>query len=204
MDSIEKFFLEICRISNNRFEIQRSSEVIDDFLLSASEELLDRAVLRVRRTGNTKGGWRTLLVASMRDKKDLAHVIRWAAECRDLLSEPEASDLYLFIDTNACNFSQEEAIRIESSEQFCRKYVTRPDEELTALLTRTFLWKLIGTDLHTNISDPLIDAFKKTGVEHAWFNEEAQSLWRKSFLSGESGSDLVDMLFLPINSKEEL
>ncbi|MGC3835668.1 hypothetical protein ACPSKX_16235 [Moritella viscosa] len=108
------------------------------------------------------------------------------------------------MDTNACNLSLEEATKIESSEQFCRKYVTRPNEALSALLARTFLCPLVGADLHTNISDPLIDAFKKTGVEHTWFNESEQSLWRKAFLSGESGSDLVDMLFSPIISKEEL
>ncbi|MGC3835669.1 hypothetical protein ACPSKX_16240 [Moritella viscosa] len=88
MDSIEKFILEIYGVSKNRFEIQDNSEIIDDFLLSSNEERIDRAVLRMRRFSNTKGGWRTLLVASVSDKESLTNVIRWAAECRDFYLNP--------------------------------------------------------------------------------------------------------------------
>ena len=204
MNNIDLFVLKVIEIAGARFEIHQQDVIIDDILLSSSEELQYRTVLRVRRTNNTKGGWRTLLIASMTDKKDLTHVIRWAAECRDLLSEPEASDLYLFIDAQVCNLSLGEATKIESSEQFCRKYVTRPNEDLSTLLKRTFLCQLVGAELPTKISDPLIDALTKTGDEYSWFNENEQSLWQKAFLSGETGSELVDTLFTPEIGVEDL
>jgi hypothetical protein len=195
--NIEKLILEIENITVNRFDIQKDSEVIDDILLSSDDALLDKTSLRLRRCSNSSGGWRTILISSISDKEEILNVIKWAAACRDLLTEPEASDLYLFIDASRCNLSIEEATKIESSEQFCRKYVTRPDETLSEFLKRTFLQPLIGVDFHTNISDPLLDALKKTGEEHSWFTEEDQMFWRKAFLSGTSGSDLVEMLFEP-------
>ena len=197
MFNIEKLILEIENITVDRFDIQKNSEVIDDILLSSDDALLDKSSLRLRRSSNSSGGWRTILLASISDKEELLNVIKWAAACRDLLTEPEASDLYLFIDASRCNFSIEEATKIESSEQFCRKYVTRPDESLSEFFKRTFLQPLIGTDSHTHISDPLLDALKKTGKEHSWFTEEDQIFWREAFLSGTSGSDLVEMLFEP-------
>lgn len=197
MFNIEKLILEIENITVDRFDIQKNSEVIDDILLSSDDALLDKSSLRLRRSSNSSGGWRTILLASISDKEEILNVIKWAAACRDLLTEPEASDLYLFVEGSRCNLSIEEATKIESSEQFCRKYVTRPDELLPEFLKRTFLQPLIGDDSDTRISDPLLDALKKTGEEHSWFTEEDQMFWRKAFLSGASGSDLVEMLFEP-------
>lgn len=194
MPSLEDLALEIEEISKGRFELQRDSETIDEILLSLNEGLMSRAALRLRRNSNKTGGWRTILFVSLSDKSGLVNVIKWAAECRDILSEPEASDLYLFIDAIDCGLSLEESTKIESSEQFCRKYVTRPDEKFSDLLKRSFLCPLSGGGLHTNITDPLIDAFKSTGLENRWFNEAEQLQWRDAFLSGESGSDLADTL----------
>jgi hypothetical protein len=195
--NIEKLILEIENITVNRFDIQKNSEVIDDILLSSDDTFIEKTSVRVRRSSNNSGGWRTILLASISDKEEILNVIKWAAACRDLLTEPEASDLYLFIEGARCNLSLEEATKIESSEQFCRKYVTRPDELLPEFLKRTFLQPLIGDDSDTRISDPLLDALKKTGEEHSWFIEKEQMLWRNAFLSGKTGSDLVDELFEP-------
>jgi hypothetical protein len=202
--NIEKLVLEIENITVNRFDIQKDNEVIDDILLSSDDALFDKSSVRLRRISNISGGWRTILLSSISHKEEILHVIKWAAACRDLLTEPEASDLYLFIDTSMCNLSIEEATKIESSEQFCRKYVTRPDEILSDFLKRTFLQPLIGSDSHTNISDPLLDALKKTGEEYSWFTEGNQMLWREAFLSGASGSDLVDMLFEPAITLDDI
>lgn len=204
MVNIEKLVLKIEDIAINRFDFQKEGEVIDEILLSSNDALLDKTTLRIRRSSNSLGGWRTLLLSSISDKEEILNVIKWAAACRDLLTEPEASDLYLFIDASRCNLSIEEATKIESSEQFCRKYVTRPDESFPEFLKRTFLQPVIGDDSHTNISDPLLDALKKTGEEYSWFTEENQMLWRKAFLSGASGNDLVDMLFEPAITLDDI
>ena len=165
-------------------------------------ELTDVATLRIQRLPNSEitmlsfDTWRTVLVTVLANKDQVRHALRWAALVKDVLLDPESSDLYLFIAfENQADLTIESCIHLESTEQFCRKYVLRPEETPEQLVERTFLAPLISSSMNTRVSDPLIAAFSNTGSQHTWFNTAEQNRWQKIFLSGKKGDELVDELF---------
>jgi hypothetical protein len=105
---------------------------------------------------------------------------------------PESTDLYLFLAFNSI-ISTEECLRIESTEQFCRKYVLLPNEEIFDLLDRTFLQEFISSEDTAKSTDPLERAFSNTLDQFSWLTPEVQKRWKKAF-SELSGSDLFDEL----------
>ncbi len=102
------------------------------------DDVCDHGVVRLRRTGAARGGWRTMLVASLPNADQLGKALRWTADVREELPDPEASDLYLLIVGPGLDELDPETI--ESDEHFCRKLVQRTSEETpNAMLDRTFL-----------------------------------------------------------------
>ena len=43
--------------------------------------------------------------------------------------------------------------------------------------------------------DPLTKAFQSVEPNYAWFTDEEKEKWKKGFLSGLTGSDLIDEIF---------
>jgi hypothetical protein len=192
-------------IKNNsieRFTVQLESESINKIIALSIEDLMDKAVIRLKRISKPDASWRTIIITVIDFKKEFKAALQWAAATKDELLDPETSDLYLIIAFRNSNLSQEECINIEVSEQFCRKYVLRPKEVVDDLINRTFLASLITESSNEEISDPLSIALNKTSIEKSWFNEKILEEWRNAFLSGESGAELVDLLFT--NSQENI
>lgn len=171
--------------AQNRFDIS----VDESLALLAESPLTDVTALKVRRTAKPMSSGRTILLAAIDKIEDWRLVARWTAQVRDMLPEPETSDLYLIL--LAEGFSQHNRSRLEADEQFCRKYVTSSIEEIPLLLDRTFLASLSASETSTTILDPITAAFLATQTKHSWFTNTLQEQWLKTFLSDKTGRDLV-------------
>lgn len=183
---------EINEINEQRFIIQ---ENINDgvFLSLANNILKDIAALSLRRRSTSTEHFRTLLIAVLQPKEELEDVLRWAAMVRRELLEPETSDLYLIVSIK--DLSDESCARIESSEEFCRKFVLRRTETIHDLLSRTFIEKLSGEGVNGEIKEPLAEALYTTGSTNKAFGKVMQDHWEKQLVSELTGAELVSELF---------
>lgn len=171
--------------AQNRFVIS-----VDEFLASLAEpSLADVFALKLRRADMPNSRGRTILLAVINEPEEWKTVSRWTAQVRDVLPEPETSDLYLIL--LAEGFSSHNCSRIEADEQFCRKYVTTSLEEIPSLLDRTFLAPLSVNGTGDGIVDPVTAAFQSTQAKHAWLTNALQEHWLRTFLSEKAGKDLV-------------
>ncbi len=178
--------------AKTRFEV-----TVDETLgLLAETALVDVSALKVRRVGSSGRGGRTILLAAIDKIDDWTLVSRWSAQVRDVLPEPETSDLYLFL--VADGFSAHNRSRIESDEQFCRKYVAGSVDELPGLLDRTFMASLSsregGAGGGGGIANPITAAFQATQEKHTWLTEAFQQHWLNTFLTEKPGKDLVPQI----------
>lgn len=171
--------------AQNRFAVS-----VDEFLASLAEpSLANVSALKLRRAGKPDSSGRTVLLAVIDKVEDWKTVSRWTAQVRDMVPEPETSDLYLIL--LADGFSSHNCSRIEADEQFCRKYVASSLEEIPSLLDRTFLAPLSVSWTGEEIVDPITAAFQSTQAKHAWLTNTVHDHWLKSFLSEKQGKDLV-------------
>ena len=171
--------------AQNRFEVS-----VDEFLARLAEpSLADVFALKLRRADMPNSSGRTILLAVIDKLEEWKTVSRWTAQVRDVLPEPETSDLYLIL--LAEGFSSHNCSRIEADEQFCRKYVTTSVEEIPSLLDRTFLAPLSVSGTGDGIVDPVTAAFQSTQAKHAWLTNALQEHWLRTFLSEKAGKDLV-------------
>jgi hypothetical protein len=90
--------------------------------------------------------------------------------------------------------SIEECLRVEANEDFCRKFVLRPNESAESFITRTFLKKVDAPHPLDLGQDPLISAFSGLEEQYDWFDEAEKTKWKEAFNSGASGSDLFNAL----------
>jgi hypothetical protein len=171
--------------AQKRFEVS----VDESLALLAEPALTDVSVLKLNRTAKPDSSGRTVLLAVIDKVEDWKTVSRWTAQVRDMLPEPDTSDLYLIL--LAEEFSSHNCSRIEADEQFCRKYVASSLEEIPSLLERTFLAPLSMSGTGEGIVDPVTAAFQSTQAKHAWFTNTVHDHWLKSFLSEKQGKDLV-------------
>ena len=186
---IEGFNLKI----KDRFNIDSGST--ESILSLCPQELVVRNVFRLERIAEPKIKTRkTILVVGIEDDKQTVDALRWAAITKEILVDPESSDLYLFICFNQ-TVLLEVCMKIESTEQFCRKYVMHPDETVEHFLERTFLAKPTSSAQGSLSADPLIKSFVSVELENNWFNSEEQNRWKRILLSGSTGSDLIEELF---------
>lgn len=187
-----QFFKEIQNAASEKFELVEAGETIAWIKECAPQGLHDYRVIRTRRQAKTSKYCRTLLVISLVSKSQLDAALRWAAEVRDGLIEPETSDLYLFL--LIPDILPYEVTRLEANEQFCRKYVISEIGQVQQLLRRTFLAKDSVNKSSTKLSDPVLVAFRETQVAHDWLNEEYQHIWLKAFLSNEATNEIATQL----------
>ena len=195
---IEKFSTTIIDIIKDRFQIEDFNGYSNELLKLAGDEFSKKKLMRIQRIvddGEKRlNTWKTLIIVEVENKDKIKHTLEWAALVKDSLLDPETADLYLFIFFKKDDISLEHSLRIELTEQFCRKYVQRPDETEEQLIDRSFLRKIEGSSKKTIDIDPLNNALSLTSSSFEWFTKEEQKKWKNVFLSAYIGSDLLEKL----------
>ncbi|MCH4814042.1 ABC-three component system middle component 1 [Vreelandella neptunia] len=147
-------------------------------------------IIRLKRSRIDKAGWRTVLLIELPlSAVQTAH--QWAADVREVLPEPETSDLYMFLLIS--DVTNDEAARIETDDRFCRKIVGRKSESIMDFLDRTFLAGLDPPGDVEKLSDPLVSALNSLSTAHPWTDPHIP-LWKAELLSNTNGADFVRVL----------
>ena len=185
----------IIRTANERFVVEREDAGRSELMALAPGELHKKNVLRLQRKAAGTHGRRTLLIAELANSTEIDLALQWSAACKDVLLDPESSDLYLFIILANHDYTVEQCINVEANEKFCRKFILRPHETNEELIERTFLLPIIDKSTDQPIQDPLTSALLLTGEKLNWFDSKMQEEWRTKLISAKSGSDLIDGIF---------
>lgn len=189
---------EIQNSIEGRFHVEGHNQLLFDVKGLADKELTDKNILRIQRvfSSNAKNikTWKTLLLVELENQEEIKHALRWASLVKDFLLDPETADLYLFICFKE-KITLENCLRIESTEQFCRKYVLRPNESSQQLIERSFLSRLNNTPQDSIYLNPLNKAMSTTSDKYSWLTVQEQEKWIKAFLSDLSGGELIDEIF---------
>lgn len=195
--TFEQFTAHINSVIENRFSIENQNDIQAEMLALLPENIGNKQVLRFCRqdSSDTLSRYmKTLLIVGIASD-NLRDALQWAALCKEVLLDPETSDVYLFImwlgDNNP---SIEECLRIEANEDFCRKFVLRLNETVESFIERTFLKKIDVSELLDLGQDPLISAFSGLEEHFSWFDQAEKTRWKEAFNSVASGSDLFDAL----------
>lgn len=188
---------QINDIIADRYVVDENTDYVNKLKSLAHDDLINKWVFRIKRKEVKINSWKTLVfieITADDDEKikfELKEAVNWIALIKESLLGEENTDLYLFLAFNN-NVSEEECLRIESTEQFCRKYVLLPGEKISEFLNRTFLQKINNIDT-IDAEDPIERAFSKTAAHFNWLTPEIQKTWKKAF-SNLSGSELSDVL----------
>jgi hypothetical protein len=186
--TFEQFTTLIDEKIKNRFVIIGQDSLYDEMMDLSSENLTNKKVIRFAR--QQISSFKTLLIVGISHAK-LLDALEWAAISKDLLLDPETADIYLFILwTDEAKPSLDECLRIEASEDFCRKFVLRPDENAQSFIERTFISGLDPPNPVDLGQDPLIAAFAGLEEQFPWFDDAEKAKWRDAFNSGISSYDL--------------
>lgn len=185
------------RVIENRFSIESKSDIKSDMLALFPDNISNKQVLRFYRQHipDIEGPhMKTVLMVGTTLSK-VKDVLQWAALCKEILLDPETSDVYLFIMWLDGNIpSVEECLKIEANEDFCRRFVLRSNENIESFIERTFL-KKIDTTVPLDLGqDPLISAFSGLEQEFSWLDDAEKARWRAAFNSGESSFELFNTL----------
>jgi len=183
---------------SERYEINKDTSFENELISIADKDLKHKNILRLKRLGREVDTWKTIVIVEIEAdeeasaKIELKKAINWLASVKESLLGTESADLYMFLAFNS-DVSKEECLRIESTEQFCRKYVLLPDEEITEFLNRTFIQELVSNKNITHNEDPIEKAFLITSAQYSWLTNEIQKKWKKAFfeLSGNELSDAI-------------
>ncbi|WP_346909440.1 ABC-three component system middle component 1 [Faecalicatena orotica] len=154
-------------------------------------------VLRIKRWNSVDIREKTLVCVDLSVftdgiKNRLKNILKTTALLKESLFDTENVDLYLFLALPK-SISEEECIRIESTEQLCRKYVLMPHEELNTFLDRTFLSKIMLQQESIDIQDPVQRSFKRIEKKYEWLSDGVQNNW-KEYFRNYSGSELVEKI----------
>ncbi|MDY6227004.1 MAG: ABC-three component system middle component 1 [Clostridium sp.] len=186
---------------SERYEMSSDSNFENELMNTSDYEFKYKNILRLKRYGTDVDTWKTLVIVEIEgddnDKNELKKAINWIALIKESLIGTESADLYMFLAFNG-KVSKEECVRIESTEQFCRKYVLLPHEEIIEFLNRTFIPKLMDSGNIQHSEDPIEKAFLLTSDQYAWLTPEVQKKWKKAFLNF-SGNELIDAI---LNAEE--
>lgn len=200
--TFDQLVLYIIHQIKARFSIKSQGPIENEMIEIASENLQNKKLLRFFRPLETlEPHLKTLLIVGINSDNYLKDVLQWVALCKELLLDPETADIYLVIMwTGETQPSIEECLRIEASEDLCRKFVLRPNEIKESFVERTFITKVDAPTPLDLGQDPLISAFSVLEQEFSWFNDDEKVKWREAFTSGSSSFDLFNTL---INNKSE-
>lgn len=174
--------------AEGRFSIEAPEGPLSEV---GSEGLKHYRVIRLRR--NMPGaGARTIIVVRLDGHaNEIRASLRFAANLREMLPEPEASDLYMILVID--NGTDDMASRIETDDRFCRKIVLRPGEDAYSLLDRTFLAGTSTGGGTTGIADPFRVALSELVDTHPWVANHLED-WRELILSREANADIAQSL----------
>ncbi len=164
-------------------------------LLELDGNDLNKSIIRLKRINKESlRFYRAFLLVELNEPKYLNEALQWTAAVKSSLTDPETSDLYLIIVSKENVFSESESMRIEATEQFCKKYVQRGSEPPKDLIKRTNLAIISSISGDVIQTDPVDNALLKTQEEHNWFDEDIQKIWKTSLRSEKSGNELLDLL----------
>jgi len=197
MMTLQQLAETIVERAQGRYDV-RSLEELE---LTLPEVERPSQVLRLKRSSSQAAGWRTILLV----EAPLASVqvaYHWAADVRDVLPEPETSDLYMFLLIG--DIANDDAARIETDDRFCRKVVARESEEAANLLDRTFLATLNPAGDVEKLSDPLESALNSLSAAHPWTSPYLLA-WKAELLSNTSGTEVAQVFreSLVVNEDQE-
>lgn len=188
----------INNLISERYNVDEDCETNAKLMSLSDEELRHKEVIRMKRKDRDVGSWKTVALVEIEGsldkdiKYELKMAIRWLANIKENLLGAENTDLYLFLSLPE-EVGNDEGTRIESTEQFCRKYVIRPDEEISAFLNRTFLQNPYNVEQDNGVKDPIEAALEETSKEYSWLTIEMRKRWRQAF-SSLNGNELSDAL----------
>ncbi|WP_341348227.1 ABC-three component system middle component 1 [Paenibacillus sp. FSL H3-0469] len=194
----DKIKSKVENLIKDRYFCDHNVEFIEELISLSADNLKNKDILRIKRLNVKTNNWKTLLfieiVSHDEDeiKAELKSALSWVAIVKERLLGSENTDLYLFLAFNR-DISVEECLRIESTEQFCRKYVLLPKEDILDFIDRTFLQKFKSSKGTAKSADPIVKAFSNTLAEFSWLTPEIQTKWYKAF-SELSGSELLEGL----------
>lgn len=149
-------------------------------------------VILLRRVNSRALGYRTILVACVDSIHIVSDALYWAANVRDSLPEPCTADLYLFLEIK--NISIDECNRIEADDQYCRKFIKKPDETTVDFIQRTFLVLPLRQKNKFEVKDPISVALQQTAKQYPAFVLEEQEYWYQELLSNKKGEELAEKL----------
>jgi len=184
----------IDEVVQNRFVKDENTDK-SDYLLDLDGNNLTKSIIRLKRIHHPKlYFYRTFLFVELNEMDSLKEVLQWTAAVKNTLTDPETSDLYLIIVSEDNIFSDSESMRIEATEQFCKKYVQRESEKPADLIKRTNLVMISTLSGEVIQTDPVDNALQKTRESQTWFDSSIQHKWRIAFESEESGNELLDLI----------
>lgn len=185
MMTLQQLTDAIAQRAKGRYDVS----TMEELELTLPEVEHPSQVLRLKRSNSETAGWRTiLLVEAPITMVQAAH--QWAADVRDVLPEPETSDLYMFLVID--NIANDDAARIETDDRFCRKVVARESEHATDFLDRTFLAALNPAGDVEKLSDPLESALNSLSDAHPWTSPHILA-WKAELLSSTSGTEVAQV-----------
>src|SRR5665647_1442449 len=176
-----------------RFQVEATEGASNFFCDLDAKKIVKKNVLRIQRikqsSNSNPENWKTLLIAEIQNKEEIQSALEWSAIVKDALLDPETADLYLFIifDRNVIDILVDECYNIESSEQYCRKYIQRPGDTAIELIERTFLSKMEDVQQQGEAVDPINTVMAAIEEKHPWFTDKEQKKWRTALLSDNSG-----------------
>ncbi len=192
----EDFVKGISARAADLFQVEIHWDQANSFVDIAPQSLSCKHGLILKRKidGTISKNCKTILITSIKNAAEVSLALTWTSLAKEEITDPESSDLYLFI-----HFQEDVALdiclRIESTEQFCRKYVLRTDESIDDFLSRTFLNRIKEPSSEAFGSDPLNNVFAKVATDNASFTKEEQDRWKDILLSGSNGIELISELF---------
>jgi hypothetical protein len=191
---LEELCSYIDTVIENRFE-KESSIDISTHLYALDEHDLEKQIFRLKRKNKLElKTYRTVLLVQITESDALKKVLQWVAAVKNCLTDPETSDLYLIVISESNIFTYDDSMRIEATEQFCKKYVQRGVENPESLIKRTCLASFSVISDDSIQIDPVNKVFAETSQNHPWFEESVQQIWKKAFNSNDNGNELLDRI----------
>jgi len=181
-------------VTENRFEKESSIDT-SEHLFALDEQNLEKQIFRLKKKNKFElKTYRTILLVQIADSDVLKSVLQWVAAVKNSLTDPETSDLYLIVISENNIFTIDDSMRIEATEQFCKKYVQREDESPERLIRRTCLASFSVISDDSIQTDPVNNVFFETQQKYHWFEESVQQIWKEAFKSDDNGNELLDRI----------
>jgi len=98
--------------------------------------------------------------------------------------------------------TDDEAMRIETDDRFCRKVVARQRETPMEFLDRTFLAPLDPPGSAEMLSDPLVAALQALLSTQPWTKDHID-VWKTELLSTTNGADVARTLRASMTGSED-